>query len=101
MEAMNTVTPLLERPSAGAAAEELHLLPLSGPAGRVRSLDCARGPAELRVLQGRVWLTCEGQPEDHVLWAGQVHRLQGPARLHLSAEGRSAARVSLTDASSF
>lgn len=95
MQAMNTATPLLERPSAGTAGEDLHLAPLNGPHGRVRSLDCVAGPHQLRVLQGRVWLTIEGQPADHVLSAGQGCDLVGPARLHLSAEGARSARVTL------
>ncbi|MBN8486828.1 MAG: DUF2917 domain-containing protein [Burkholderiales bacterium] len=98
---MNTATPLLERPLAGTAGEDLHLPPLSASAGRVHTLDCAAGPAELRVLQGRVWLTVEGRPQDHFLSAGQSYRVHaGPARLHLSAEGRCSARVSLADPSS-
>lgn len=95
MEAMNTATPLLDRPLAGPTGEDLHLPPLTGPAGGVRTLDCAAGPAELRVRQGRVWLTCEGRPEDHFLSAGQSCRVHGPVRLHLSAEGGHRARVTL------
>jgi len=95
MEAMNTATPLLERPVAGTAGEDLHLAPLASPAGAVRTLAFAAGLTELRVLQGRVWLTCEGQSEDHFLSAGQSLPLQGPARLHLSAEGGRPARVTL------
>lgn len=97
MEAMNTATPLLERPLAGTAGKDLYLPPLSASAGRVYALDCAAGPAELRVLQGRIWLTVEGRPEDHFLSAGQSYRMHaGPVRVHLSAEGRCSARVSLT-----
>jgi hypothetical protein len=96
---MNTATNLLDRPAASTFGQDLHLAPLTGPTGSVRTLECASGPAELRVLQGCVWLTCEGQPEDHFLSAGQSCRLHGPMRLHLSAEGRQAARVILTGAS--
>ena len=95
MEAMNTATPLLEHPSAGTAGEDLHLLPLGSPAGRVHSIDCGHGPMALRVLQGRVWLTCEGQPEDHFLAVGQALTLRGPVRLHLSAEGGRGAKLTL------
>lgn len=95
MQAMNTATALLERPSAGPAGEALHLPPLAGPAGRVHTLDCPAGAAALRVIQGRVWLTVEGQPEDHFLSAGQALALHGPARLHLSAEGGRSAQAVL------
>lgn len=98
---MNTAATLLDRPSAATSGEDIHLPPLTGPTGGVRTLECTTGLAELRVLQGRVWLTCEGRPEDHFLSAGQSYRLHGPVRLHLSAEGRRAARVSLSGTSHF
>jgi hypothetical protein len=96
---MKTASNLLDRPAASTFSEDLHLAPLTSPTGSVRTLECATGLAELRVLQGCVWLTCEGRPEDHFLSAGQSCRLHGPVRLHLSAEGCQAARVSLTVAS--
>jgi len=43
--------------------------------------------ALLAVEQGRVWVTCDGRPEDHFLDAGQRLAFTGPARLRVSAEG--------------
>jgi hypothetical protein len=95
---MDTTTALPARPPAGPEPQDLALPPPAGSAQPVRSLDCGAGMVELRVLQGRVWLTCEGRPEDHFIDAGQTLRLRGPARLHLSAEGRRGARVALARA---
>ena len=37
--------------------------------------------------QGRIWLTRDGQMQDHILEAGQRLAFTGPARLRVSAEG--------------
>lgn len=63
-------------------------------AGHTQSLDCPQG-AEIQVLQGCIWLTCEGLSDDHFLTAGQRLHLGFAARLHLSAEGRQPARLRL------
>ncbi|MFG6446642.1 DUF2917 domain-containing protein [Roseateles sp. BYS180W] len=43
-------------------------------------------PARLRVLQGRLWLTCSGQIEDHWLALDDTLLLPAGADLLLSAE---------------
>lgn len=65
--------------------------------GDSQALDCPAG-SELRVLQGRVWISREGHPEDLFLDSGQCIRLPCPARLHLSAERAQPAWVRLTAA---
>ena len=63
------------------------------PHSAVKSLSCPAGRVLiLKVMQGRMWLTQEGRPEDHFLEAGQHHSVIGPALLHLSAEGASPVR---------
>ncbi|MED5620595.1 DUF2917 domain-containing protein [Ideonella sp. BN130291] len=44
-------------------------------------------PVRLSVLQGRVWLTRAGDPDDHFLVAGQSMALAAGAQAVLSAEG--------------
>ena len=41
----------------------------------------------LQAQSGIVWLTCEGQPIDYFLQAGESLRFDGPARLYLGAQG--------------
>lgn len=58
------------------------------PLAPVQTLHVRRGnTALLETERGRVWLTCEGRPDDHFLDAGQRLLVQGPARLRVSAEG--------------
>lgn len=83
-------------PSARPSATPLpgsQLLVLEA-SGHSQALDCPPG-SELRILQGRVWISREGYAEDLFLDSGQVLRLQEPARLHLSAEQAAPAWVRL------
>jgi len=69
-----------------AAADPPHSVLLLSTAP-VRLLQCpAQGRTELRVRHGRIWLTCEGRPEDVFLDAGEGWTVSGAARLHLNAE---------------
>jgi hypothetical protein len=62
------------------------------PLQPVQTLHVRTGEtAVLETERGRVWLTCEGRPEDHFLEAGQRLQFAGPARLRVSADGRAAA----------
>lgn len=51
------------------------------------------GGADLRVVQGRVWVTQANDLGDHFLEAGQALRLAPGARALLSAEGPAQVRV--------
>lgn len=44
----------------------------------------------IEATQGRIWLTRDGQMQDHILEAGQHLAFTGPARLRVSAEGSGA-----------
>ena len=60
----------------------------STPRQPVQTLAVRRGETALvEATQGRVWLTRDGQPQDHILEAGQRLAFAGPARLRVSAEG--------------
>ena len=48
------------------------------------TVPAVRG-VSLTVTRGRLWLTVDGQAQDHVLMAGQSLHLAGPARLRLGA----------------
>lgn len=65
--------------------------------GHSQALDCPAG-SELRVLQGRVWISREGHPEDLFLDSGRCMRLPHRACLHLSAERAQPAWVRLVAA---
>lgn len=83
-------------PRAAAVPEPLpasQLLVLAA-SGHSQALDCPAG-GELRILQGRVWISREGHAEDLFLDSGEVLRLQEAARLHLSAEQAAPAWVRL------
>ena len=83
-------------PSTRAAAASLpgsQLLVLDA-SGHSQALDCPPG-SELRILQGRVWISREGHAEDLFLDSGEVLRLQEASRLHLSAEQAAPAWVRL------
>lgn len=41
--------------------------------------------AEMCMIHGQVWITQEGDPQDHVLVPGQQQRFHGPGRLVLQA----------------
>lgn len=64
--------------------------PLALPPGRLLRLRPA-GSARLRVLAGGVWLTCDGEPADHFLAAGDSVALPLHGRALLEAEPRLAA----------
>ncbi|MFO1232528.1 MAG: DUF2917 domain-containing protein [Paenacidovorax caeni] len=79
-------TALLTSPTAARSR------PGSRPCWRPASpceLAVRRGETALvEATQGRVWLTRDGQPQDHILEAGQHLAFAGPARLPpISAEG--------------
>ena len=60
----------------------------STPRQPVQTLAVRRGETALvEATQGRVWLTRDGQPQDHILEVGQRLAFAGPARLRVSAEG--------------
>ena len=48
--------------------------------GRTWSVDNARG-LRLEVLEGRIWLTEEGRPEDHFVGAGSHHVVRSGGRV--------------------
>ena len=81
------------RPAASLPGSQLLVLDASGHS---QALDCPAG-GELRILQGRVWISREGHAEDWFLDSGQQLHLSGPARLHLSAELGAPAWVRLLD----
>lgn len=60
-----------------------------------RTLTLSRSPHWLLVLEGRVWLTSSGDPDDHFLHAGQRLRLAGRQHVVVQAEGAQAARCQL------
>ncbi|MBN9368107.1 MAG: DUF2917 domain-containing protein [Comamonadaceae bacterium] len=61
------------------------------PRQPVQTLAVRRGETALvEATRGRIWLTRDGQPQDHILEAGQRLAFTGPARLRVSAEGGSA-----------
>lgn len=60
---------------------------------RTRSLRCQAGE-RLRVLEGRLWVTCEGEHADQFLSAGQTLVL-GPGRVVLEADRCEQARFQL------
>ena len=64
--------------------------------GHSQALDCPANSG-LRILQGRVWISREGAPEDLFLDSGQYLRLHDAARLHLSAEQAAPAWVRLEE----
>ncbi|MBV8617492.1 MAG: DUF2917 domain-containing protein [Curvibacter sp.] len=67
---------------------------LLAPQAPVHTLSCPPGQTlELVVLEGCIWLTHEGWPTDHFLKPAQHWSVMGPALLHLSAEGKQAARL--------
>lgn len=62
--------------------------------GELRRLDGAAG-LRLELLQGRLWLTQPGDPDDHFLRAGQGLRLQAGRGVLLQSEGEEAVRYLL------
>ena len=85
--------PLVAAQPAGPAPRSLLLAPLGG-LHTVHTLEVPAGQVlQLRVLQGRVWLTREGRAEDWFLDAGALWQGAGPLRVHLSAEGGRAAAL--------
>lgn len=64
------------------------------PLQPVRTLRIPPGQtAVLEAENGRIWVTCDGRPEDLFLQAGQRLSFTGPARLRVSAQGSEAARL--------
>ena len=61
------------------------------PRGAALRLTAARG-VEVRALEGRVWLTEEGSPEDVFLGAGDAHTIGNNGRVVIQAD-RDAALV--------
>lgn len=56
------------------------------PAGQAVRLKLRRGET-LLVRQGRLWLTREGDPVDHVLWPGSGHVASVPQDVVIEAFG--------------
>ncbi len=56
------------------------------PAGQAARLTLRRGET-LLVRQGRLWLTREGDPVDHVLWPGSGHVASVPQEVVIEAFG--------------
>ena len=84
-------TPL---PETNARWNSLHLQ----PAASVQTLHISAGQTLwLESRAGRIWLTCEGQLQDHFLEAAQGLQFSGPARIYLSAEGTLPAQLRWTD----
>lgn len=81
-------------PDRAAGQQLLSLPPCAAAPQPVQSLHGRTGQTLLlQVLQGRVWLTREGELQDVFLAAGQCWRGHGAVRLHLSAEGAAGARL--------
>lgn len=59
----------LRHPFAHASAEEIAL-----GSDEVRSVHVGHQPMTFEVLEGELLVTCEGDPEDHVVAAGQTFR---------------------------
>lgn len=60
--------------------------------GALLSLSAVRG-LEIEVRAGRIWLTEEGDGDDHFIAAGQRHRVQGDGRVVLEVDGPQAAQL--------
>lgn len=56
------------------------------PSGQARRLTLRRGET-LFVRQGRLWLTREGDPTDHVLWPGSGYVAAVPQEVVIEAVG--------------
>ena len=57
-------------------------------AAPVRTMHLSAGQSLwLQTQSGIVWLTCEGQPRDYFVQAGESLRFDGPARLYLGTQG--------------
>lgn len=72
---------LLPKPARGQACVSATL-----PAGQAQRLMLRRGET-LLVRQGRLWLTREGDPVDHVLWPGSGHVASVPQEVVIEAFG--------------
>lgn len=49
------------------------------------ALPVGRREVHVHCVAGSVWITCQGDPEDHVLAAGQVFRAARPGKLVMLA----------------
>ena len=88
---LSNTTPL---PGTNALWNSLHLQ----PAASVQTLHISAGQTLwIEGRAGRIWLTCEGQLQDHFLEAAQGLQFSGPARIYLSAEGTLPAQLRWTD----
>ena len=58
----------------------------------------ARQSLWLQTQSGIVWLTCEGQPRDYFVRAGESLHFDGPARLHLGTQGSQPAALRWSNA---
>ena len=56
-------------------------------AGQALTLAAARAPRRLQVTHGRLWLTQEGDPDDHFIAAGEDLALCGPGAVVLESDG--------------
>lgn len=67
-------------------ARELTCVSATLAAGQAVRLSLRRGET-LLVRQGRLWLTREGDPVDHVLWPGSGHVASVPQEVVIEAFG--------------
>jgi Protein of unknown function (DUF2917) len=86
----STRRPLAPRDAAAHAAAPPSGREAEAPSclapGAVLSLRGAAGRV-LKVLSGRVWLTEPNDPDDHVLHAGQSHRLRSAGAVVIENDG--------------
>ena len=67
------------------------------PAAPVQALQLSAGQSLwVHAQSGIVWLTCEGQPKDYFVQAGESLRFDGPTRLYLGAQGSQTATLRLS-----
>lgn len=74
---------VLRRPASGHSPA---CVSATLPAGQAVRLTLRRGET-LIVRQGRLWLTREGDPVDHVLWPGSGHVAPVPQEVVIEAFG--------------
>ena len=71
---------------------DLDNLPVVLPLGGRINLAKANG-VRVRVLDGRIWVTQEGSPDDVFVAAGAEYELVGDGKIVISAEGRADAQI--------
>lgn len=89
---MKLALPYLRTTTSTTPAAHWHTLTLA-PRAAPQAIRLGTGSHLLQSGQGRVWLTREGDISDYFVAPGTPLLLQGPARLHVSAEGASPAAL--------